>query len=74
MILPQELYALVQEKIVEKSFSYARVFMSLHDIITGDFFNQYIKAGACHHFTNTFHPLRQVSSPPPSPHIPSFFY
>jgi ribonuclease P/MRP protein subunit RPP40 len=45
LILPDELYALVEKKLEEKIFSYARVFMSLHDILIGDFFNQYIKAG-----------------------------
>lgn len=45
MVLPEELHALVAEKLSEKVFSYARVFMSLFDVVSGDFFNQYIKTG-----------------------------
>jgi len=47
LILPEELYALVEAKLNDQTTSYARVYMSLLDIITGDFFNQYIKAGTC---------------------------
>lgn len=43
--MPNELCVLVESKLKEKSFSYARVFMPLHDVVTGDFFNQYVKAG-----------------------------
>ncbi|KIW06679.1 uncharacterized protein PV09_02384 [Verruconis gallopava] len=45
LMLPEELYALVEGKLFGKLFSYARVYMSLLDIVSGDFFNQYVKAG-----------------------------
>jgi ribonuclease P/MRP protein subunit RPP40 len=45
LILPEEICMLVEEQIHGKIFSYARVYMSLQDIISGDFFSQYIKAG-----------------------------
>ena len=47
MILPEELYELVKEKLESDDavLKYARVFMSLLDVVSGDFFNQYCKAG-----------------------------
>jgi ribonuclease P/MRP protein subunit RPP40 len=47
MIMPEELYDLVKEKLESEdaSLKYARVFMSLLDVVSGDFFNQYCKAG-----------------------------
>lgn len=47
LLLPQELYAIIKQKLEEESkmLRYARVYVSLLDIISGDFFNQHIKAG-----------------------------
>jgi ribonuclease P/MRP protein subunit RPP40 len=47
MILPEELYEIIKAKLVSDDavLKYARVFMSLLDIVSGDFFNQYCKAG-----------------------------
>ncbi|QDS74428.1 hypothetical protein FKW77_006121 [Venturia effusa] len=47
LLLPKEAYAIVQEKLQHesKTLRYARIYVSLLDIVTGDFFNQYIKAG-----------------------------
>jgi ribonuclease P/MRP protein subunit RPP40 len=47
MILPEELYELVKEKLEadDAVLKYARVFMSLLEVVSGDFFNQYCKAG-----------------------------
>jgi ribonuclease P/MRP protein subunit RPP40 len=47
MVLPEELYELVKDKLDADDvvLKYARVFMSLLDIVSGDFFNQYCKAG-----------------------------
>jgi len=47
MILPAELYDLAREKLESEAaiLRYARVYLSLLDIVSGDFFNQYIKAG-----------------------------
>ncbi|KAF2430528.1 hypothetical protein EJ08DRAFT_697272 [Tothia fuscella] len=47
MILPEELYVIITEKLESDAaiLRYARVYMSLLDVVSGDFFNQYIKAG-----------------------------
>lgn len=47
LLLPQELYAIIKQKLEDerKILRYARIYVSLLDIISGDFFNQYIKAG-----------------------------
>jgi ribonuclease P/MRP protein subunit RPP40 len=47
MILPEDLYELVKEKLEADGavLKYARIFMSLLDVVSGDFFNQYCKAG-----------------------------
>lgn len=47
LLLPEELYEIVKEKLEHESrvLRYARVYISLLDVISGDFFNQYIKAG-----------------------------
>jgi ribonuclease P/MRP protein subunit RPP40 len=45
--MPQELLELVQEKLLmpKPAPEYKRVAMSLHDILSGDFFTEYIKKG-----------------------------
>ncbi|TID21546.1 Ribonuclease P protein subunit p40 [Venturia nashicola] len=47
LLLPEELYAIVKQKLEDQSkiLRYARIYVSLLDIVSGDFFNQYIKAG-----------------------------
>ncbi|KAF2085204.1 hypothetical protein K490DRAFT_3369, partial [Saccharata proteae CBS 121410] len=47
VILPEELYRLVRQELEGDvgTSSYARVHMPLGDVISGDFFNQYIKIG-----------------------------
>jgi ribonuclease P/MRP protein subunit RPP40 len=47
LILPEEVYALIEQKLNNEDAlpRYARVQMSLLDILSGDFFNHYIKIG-----------------------------
>ncbi|KAH6635084.1 ribonuclease P 40kDa subunit-domain-containing protein [Chaetomium sp. MPI-SDFR-AT-0129] len=47
LIIPEELLELVQEKLLteERAPKYTRVVMSLHDILSGSFFTEYIKIG-----------------------------
>lgn len=47
MILPDELYDMIWEKVEEdlKPVKYAKVFMKLQDVLDGDFFTEYIKKG-----------------------------
>lgn len=46
-LLPEELYEVVRRRLDDegKRMRYARVFVSLLDVVTGDFFSQYVKAG-----------------------------
>lgn len=46
-MLPEELYGLIWQDVNSKIslLKYARVIMSLSEIIDGDFFNKYIKTG-----------------------------
>ncbi|KAK0745002.1 ribonuclease P 40kDa subunit-domain-containing protein [Apiosordaria backusii] len=48
LILPEEVFKAVQAKLLEDEAipEYKRVVMSLHDILSGDFFSNYIKAGS----------------------------
>ncbi|KAK3079278.1 hypothetical protein LTS18_005260, partial [Coniosporium uncinatum] len=45
MLLPEELYALLQNRLDEEIFTlhYSKLYMTLTDIISGDFFTTYIK-------------------------------
>ncbi|KAK4173083.1 ribonuclease P 40kDa subunit-domain-containing protein [Triangularia setosa] len=47
LIVPQEVFGIVQETLWKNEAipEYKRVVMSLHDILTGDFFSNYIKQG-----------------------------
>ncbi|KAL2267078.1 hypothetical protein VTJ83DRAFT_4355 [Remersonia thermophila] len=47
LVMPQEVFELVQEKLLrdKPAPTFSRVVMSLHDILTGDFFTEYIKNG-----------------------------
>ncbi|EEP78635.1 predicted protein [Uncinocarpus reesii 1704] len=47
LILPEEIYQTVWDTVSSKisSCQYAKVFMSLADILEGDFFNKYLKTG-----------------------------
>jgi len=47
LILPQECAQVVKDKLVERfrAPSYERVIMRLSELLTGDFFNEYIKIG-----------------------------
>ncbi|KAE9979322.1 hypothetical protein EG328_000967 [Venturia inaequalis] len=47
LLLPEELYSIIKQKLEDESkiLRYARIYFSLLDIVSGDFFNQYIKAG-----------------------------
>ncbi|KAK4183115.1 ribonuclease P 40kDa subunit-domain-containing protein [Podospora australis] len=47
LILPQDVVELVQERLLQQDAApeYKRVVMSLHDILSGDFFTRYIKEG-----------------------------
>ncbi|KAL1634955.1 hypothetical protein SLS56_002038 [Neofusicoccum ribis] len=47
LILPEEIYELIKQELdgAAGTFHYARVIMSLGEIIDGDFFNHYIKTG-----------------------------
>ncbi|KAF2094476.1 hypothetical protein NA57DRAFT_46429 [Rhizodiscina lignyota] len=45
LILPEEVYELTKQQLENVTVKYSRVFMSLLDIISGDFFNVYIKTG-----------------------------
>ncbi|KAJ9648068.1 hypothetical protein H2199_001845 [Coniosporium tulheliwenetii] len=49
LILPEELYQNLQQAFSVIVLRYSRVTMSLSEIITGDFFNHYIKTGHHHH-------------------------
>jgi hypothetical protein len=45
-VLPEELYALTEARLKELGpLRYSRVYMSLLEVISGDFFNHYIKIG-----------------------------
>ena len=50
LLLPEELYDLIWQDVSSKtsSLEYSRVIMSLSEILDGDFFNKYIKAGTIH--------------------------
>lgn len=50
LILPDEIYDVIKQELDGPAgrFHYARVNMSLGEIIDGDFFNQYIKTGKQH--------------------------
>jgi ribonuclease P/MRP protein subunit RPP40 len=47
LIIPQELLELVQEKLLKSTPgpAFKRVVLSLHEILSGDFFTEYIKKG-----------------------------
>ncbi|KAL2129544.1 hypothetical protein VTI74DRAFT_7628 [Chaetomium olivicolor] len=48
LVVPQEVFDLLQETLLKTKTSapeFKRVVMSLHDILTGDFFKEYIKKG-----------------------------
>jgi ribonuclease P/MRP protein subunit RPP40 len=47
LILPEEIYSIIGQKLNrdESALRYARVKISLLELLSGDFFNQYIKAG-----------------------------
>jgi len=47
LILPEEIYMIIEQKFNsdENALRYARVKMSLPELLSGEFFNQYIKAG-----------------------------
>lgn len=47
MVLPESTYDAIKEQFEGDvgSFHYARVYMTLGEIIDGDFFNDYIKTG-----------------------------
>lgn len=48
MLLPEELYNIVEQKLQQNganAVKYQRVFMSLLDVLSGEFFNHYIKRG-----------------------------
>lgn len=47
MVLPEELYDLIWDKIEDESkkASYAKVILKLQDIISGTFFTEYVKKG-----------------------------
>jgi ribonuclease P/MRP protein subunit RPP40 len=47
LVLPDEIWRLVQDKIKQEldGIEYHKVSMTLLDVISGDFFNQYIKIG-----------------------------
>ena len=49
MLLPEEIYELVWQKVAAKTshIQYSRVILSLSDLLEGDFFNVYIKRGTC---------------------------
>ena len=48
LILPEELYSLIQTKLLSHgTTTYAKVHMSLASILDPDFFNPYIKQGMC---------------------------
>ncbi|KAK4103471.1 hypothetical protein N658DRAFT_514325 [Parathielavia hyrcaniae] len=47
LIIPQEVFELVQERLLKEKPGpeFKRMVMSLHDVLSGDFFTQYIKNG-----------------------------
>ncbi|KAK4663033.1 hypothetical protein QC763_600930 [Podospora pseudopauciseta] len=47
LILPQEVFEVVQEELLKHDAApqYKRIVMSLHDILSGDFYSSYIKQG-----------------------------
>ncbi|KAH7110834.1 ribonuclease P 40kDa subunit-domain-containing protein [Dendryphion nanum] len=45
LILPSEIHALVRDTLLQHRLHYARVHLSLLDILSGDFFSTYIKQG-----------------------------
>lgn len=47
LILPEEIYSIIEQKFNsdESALRYARVKISLLEVLSGEFFNQYIKAG-----------------------------
>jgi ribonuclease P/MRP protein subunit RPP40 len=47
LIIPEEVFALVQQKLLtERPIpGFKKVVLSLHDILSGDFFTEYIKKG-----------------------------
>lgn len=47
LILPEELYEVIQQRLDDDmgTLRYARVFMKLGEILSGDFFNLHIKKG-----------------------------
>ena len=50
MTMPDELYSLVWDRIngEMKKARYAKVIMKLEDVLTGDFFTDYVKKGRVH--------------------------
>lgn len=65
LILPQELYDVVWKDVEAKisNIQYARLIMSLSEILEGDFFNQYIKIGISslvHVFIDLRHIIKYV--------------
>lgn len=56
LVLPEEVFEIVRQELDGDvgTVRYSRVNMSLSEIISGDFFNQYIKTGTiCEHFKST---------------------
>lgn len=52
LILPQELYETIRDSLVENTPSpqFLRVIMPLGEIVSGDFFREYVKLGAARCF------------------------
>lgn len=59
LILPQELYETIRESLVENTPSpqFLRVIMPLGEIVSGDFFREYVKLGAARCFAALPSPL-----------------
>ncbi len=47
LIIPEEVFDLVQQKLLtdRRAPDFKKVVLSLHDILSGDFFTEYIKQG-----------------------------